>query len=162
MGIILARCPRRAICTRMLVAEAGPTATPTVVAGTEAQGEGRDLFIAKGCPGCHGQDAEGISIAPALAGHTEQMVSRQVRTPRFRMPAFSERQIEAELEAVAHFIAGLEGEGRMHAEVPPGELALDGLGSAQGRLRGRCHHHVGHIIDVLGKESTGVRRRPYW
>ena len=34
--------------------------------------EGRDLFAAKGCSACHGQDAEGTAIAPALAGHTEQ------------------------------------------------------------------------------------------
>ena len=82
--------------------EPGPTATPAVLAGSEVQGEGRDLFIAKGCSGCHGQDAEGTPIAPALAGHNEQMVKRQVRTPRFRMPALSERQIsDREIEAIS-------------------------------------------------------------
>ena len=137
--------------------EPGPTATPAGLAGTEAQGEGRDLFIANGCSGCHGQDAEGTSIAPALAGHTEQMVKRQVRTPRFRMPAFSEQQIsDRELQTIAHFIAGLEGEGHLHAEVRPAELtaavemhhwmALEALKAASGE---DAIHHVGHIVELL-------------
>ena len=64
------------------------TETPEVVpARTSAQAEptseGHGLFVAKGCTACHGQNAEGSQIAPALAGHSEAMVNRQVRNPRF-------------------------------------------------------------------------------
>ena len=137
------------------------TATPAVSPGPQAHEEeaGQDLYIAKGCSGCHGQDAQGTSIAPALAGHTEQMVKRQVRTPRFRMPAFGEQQVsDDELEAIARFIAGLEGEGHLHAEVPSSELtaavemhhwmALEALkaGSSEDAI-----HHVEHIIELLAE-----------
>ena len=127
--------------------------------------EGRDLFIAKGCSGCHGQEAEGTAIAPALAGHTEQMVKRQVRTPRFQMPAFGVTQIsDDELEAIAQYIATLEGEGHLHAELPASELAvalemhhwmaLEALKAASGE---DAIHHVGHIIDLLD-EGTHRQR----
>ena len=45
------------------------------------------------------------------------MVERQVRNPRFRMPAFSETQVsDAELEAIGHYIGNLSGEGHAHPE----------------------------------------------
>ena len=112
-----------------------------------------------GCAGCHGKSAEGTSIAPALAGHTPAMVERQVRTPRFRMPAFSVQQVsDGELEAITGYIAGLQGEGHLHAEMSPSELsvtvemhhwmALESLkaGSADDAI-----HHVGHIVELLGE-----------
>jgi len=93
-----------------------PTATATTApAPTESlepivKGSGHDLFNSKGCAACHGRNAEGSSIAPALPGHTEAMVKRQVRNPRFLMPAFSENQInDGELETIAQYITGLEG-----------------------------------------------------
>ena len=81
-----------------------PTATETPAKPPETREEvgGRELYISKGCAACHGQNAEGSAIAPALPGHNEMMVKRQVRNPRLRMPAFSENQINAdELEAIA-------------------------------------------------------------
>ena len=136
-----------------------PPVTPDVSPGSVAHEEqqGHDLFFEKGCSGCHGQNAEGSSIAPALAGHTEQMVKRQVRTPRFRMPAFSEQQIsDRELEAIAQFIAGLEGEGHLHAEVPPAELTAAvemhhwmALEALKAETPEDAIHHVGHIIELL-------------
>ena len=140
--------------------EPGLAASPAVSTGTEVhEGEGRDLFIAKGCAGCHGQDAEGTSIAPALAGHTVQMVERQVRTPRFQMPAFGEQQIsDGELGAIASFIADLEGEGHLHAEVLSAELAaavemhhwmaLEALKAGFGE---DAIHHVEHIVELLAE-----------
>ena len=70
-------------------AEPLPTSTP---GQTQPTSEGPALFIAKGCAACHGQNAEGSQIAPALPGHPEEMVKRQVRNPRCQMPAFSESQ----------------------------------------------------------------------
>ena len=155
--------------------EPEPLATPVASADGHEEGdahdelvhedaEGRDLFIAKGCSGCHGQNAEGTAIAPALAGHTEQMVRRQVRTPRFQMPAFSVTQInDDELEAIAQYIANLEGEGHLHAELPASELAVAlemhhwmALEALKANAGEDAIHHVGHIIDLL---SEGTHRQ---
>ena len=127
--------------------------------------EGRDLFISKGCGGCHGQDAEGTTIAPALAGHTGQMVRRQVRTPRFKMPAFSATQVsDDELDTIVRYIATLEGEGHLHAELPASELAVAlemhhwmALESLKANAGEEAIHHVGHIIDLLD-EGTHRQR----
>ena len=70
----------------------GPTAEPTestestsaavspTAAMAVADSPGHALFIAKGCAACHGQNAEGTSIAPALPGHNEQSANRCART----------------------------------------------------------------------------------
>ena len=98
-----------------------PTATVAVI-----DSPGHALFIAKGCAACHGQNAEGTSIAPALPGHNEQMVKNQVRNPRFQMPAFSLEQIsDEELEAIAGFIVNLGGDGHQHQEVMEQAAAVD-------------------------------------
>ncbi len=127
--------------------------------------EGHDVFVAKGCSACHGQDGEGTSIAPALAGHNEQMVRRQVRTPRFQMPAFTEAQVsEEELLAIVSYISTLEGAGHEHAEMSPAELtaalemhhwmSLEALksGSSEDAI-----HHVGHIIELLDEGNHRQR-----
>ena len=97
-GMVLAGCSVSAAPTPTLSPTSNPTPTPTSAPsptsahadeephdGTEA---GHELFIAKGCSACHGQDAEGTGIAPGLAGHSAEMVRRQVRSPVGAMPAF--------------------------------------------------------------------------
>ena len=134
---------------------ATPGALPEPV--SQAGQQGQALFIAKGCAGCHGDSAEGTQIAPALAGHTFAMVERQVRTPRFRMPAFSVRQVsDDELEAIARFITGLESEGHLHAEMSPSELSVAvemhhwmALESLKAGSSDDAIHHVGHIVELL-------------
>ncbi len=146
--------------------EPAPAATPGAFptpASPEGQ-QGHTLFVAKGCAGCHGDSAEGTSIAPALAGHTPAMVERQVRTPRFRMPAFSVQQVtDDELEAITRFIAGLEGEGHQHAEMSPSELTVAvemhhwmALESLKADSADDAIHHVGHIVGLL---EEGDHRR---
>ena len=132
-----------------------PTATPSPPPSESDEPNGHTLFLAKGCGSCHGENAEGSTIAPALAGHTETQVRRQVRNPRFKMPAFTPEQIsDDELEAIARYITGLESAG--HAHVGPAEpdvvvemhhwMALDALKAG---TREDALHHVGHIIELL-------------
>jgi hypothetical protein len=116
--------------------------------------EGRRLFRATGCAGCHGQDAQGTKIAPPLQGHTEQDVLRQVRAPLGQMPAYSETKLsDADLHKIAEYIRGLAPE-KEHVE--PTEL-LDPLvahhwmaitaikaGDAKEAL-----HHVRHITPLV-------------
>jgi len=97
-----------------------PTATPVAEAHEEALEvevieEGKALFAAKGCAGCHGTEGQGIEgLGPALAGHSREVVFKQVRTPRqvpppgVQMPAFGPEQIsDEELEKIAAFILSL-------------------------------------------------------
>jgi len=54
---------------------------------------GLEIYRAVGCAGCHGQDGEG-NIGPALAGHTQEQLFRQVRAPKGDiMPPFPEDRL---------------------------------------------------------------------
>lgn len=137
------------------------TATPTTVpAPTESlepivKGSGHDLFNSKGCAACHGRNAEGSPVAPALPGHTEEMVKRQVRNPRFLMPAFGENQInDRELETIAQYIAGLEGGDHAHPETIGLTVAVEmhhwmALEALKAGVPDEAMHHVEHIIELL-------------
>ena len=83
------------------------------------------------------------------------MVKRQVRNPRFQMPAFSQEQVsDEELGAIADYITSLEGDDHAHPE--PIDLtatlemhhwmALESLKAGDGT---DAVHHVRHIIELL-------------
>ena len=140
-----------------------PTVTSSPPPSEADEPDGHALFLATGCASCHGENAEGSTIAPALAGHSETQVRRQVRNPRFKMPAFTPEQIsDNELKAVAHFITGLEAGGHAHAQ--PAELAVAvemhhwmALDALKAGTREDALHHVGHIIELL-EEGEHLRR----
>ena len=152
-----------AIAISAACTSSSPTPLPTATvanAGHEAGSEatiGHDLMVAKGCAACHGQNGEGSTIAPALAGHSEAQVKRQVRSPRFQMPAFSEEQVsEEELDAIAHYITSLESEGHAHAEVESAQLGIIvemhhwmALEALKANVLEDAIHHVEHIIELL-------------
>lgn len=67
-------------------------------------------YEAAGCANCHGVDGQGGS-GPALAGHTEAQIDKQVREPVGSMPEFSEGDLpDEQLALVVAYIEGLEGE----------------------------------------------------
>lgn len=143
-----------------------PTSTP-VPAETEAQApmeaeaheevveEGQALFAEKGCAACHGPEAEGTEIGPALPGHTAEQILRQVRDPLGKMPPFTEEQIsDAELEKIVAYITSLAPVGAMHmhedetsspaqAHLQMALIALesDNIADAQ--------HHLQHAIEAV-------------
>ena len=141
----------------------GPTPLPaaTVANADHDAGNqvtiGHDLMVAKGCAACHGQNGEGSAIAPSLAGHSEAQVIRQVRSPRFQMPSFSEDQVsDEELDTIAHYIASLESEGHAHAEVESAQLSVVvemhhwmALEALKADVIEDAIHHVEHIIELL-------------
>ena len=138
---------------------AAPALTDTAVSTEEATG--RELFISKGCGACHGHNAQGSEIAPALPGHSEAIVKRQVRNPRFRMPAFTENQIgDEELDAIARYIENLPAEGHAHPETIELTAAVEmhhwmALEALKGVDTTEGAHHVQHIIGLL---KPGVHR----
>ena len=120
----------------LTAAACGAAATPTVVPTPEPtstpasalpstltpESHGTQLFSEKGCAACHGQNAEGSAIAPALPGHTAEQVRRQVRNPIGAMPRFGPEQIsDEELEKLVEFITELTSDG--HEE--PLDLAME-------------------------------------
>jgi mono/diheme cytochrome c family protein len=119
---------------------------------------GRELFLANGCFACHGQNAEGTDIGPALAGHSEAAVRRQVRAPLGIMPVYPPDKIsDAELDLIAAYITSLPGE-HMHM------MGSEGLGTRlsmhhwlalfalQDEDVAEARHHVEHIIELVEGE----------
>ncbi len=131
--------------------EVTPTLTPTPVDHTAA---GKQLFIDKGCAACHGQNAEGTDIAPALPGHNEEIVKRQVRSPLGSMPRSGPELISGdELEMIADYIGSLEHDDEHIEPVAMADallmhhwMALDALDSDNPH---EAEHHVVHIIETV-------------
>jgi mono/diheme cytochrome c family protein len=93
-----------------------PTSTPVATAP-----DGERLFVTQGCATCHGNQGEGAS-GPAVIHHSEAQVIAKVREPSGVMPSFDSTKIsDAELAAIAAFIAGLDGDDHGHQEPDHGD-----------------------------------------
>lgn len=119
--------------------------------------EGKALFVAKGCSACHGPEAQGTELAPALPGHTAEQVRRQVRTPVDKMPPFTEEQVsDAELEKIVAFITSLApSETAMHRHEHQPEMATPvqihlqmALLSFEAENTADAQHHLQHAAAV--------------
>lgn len=152
-------------------AEEAATVTVTVAAETQPAQEsmtggarGREVYLAAGCGACHGQNAEGTDVGPALAGHTDAQVHQQVRSPLARMPAYTEEQLsEEDLEVIAAYIAGLEPMEQHKEPVKlPEVVAIHhwmAISALAARDRGDALHHVGHIIEAVEGEHLEAMKR---
>lgn len=153
IAVALAACEGEAAPAPVAAPGAPPVTQPTAAPAASLP-EGHQLFIAKGCAACHGRDAEGTSIAPAIAGHSAEVVKRQVRQPLAAMPAFSARQVsDEELDEIAEWIAGQESEVE-HAEPVemPDLLAIHHWMAIQAIKADDIQdaiHHVEHILDAV-------------
>lgn len=122
--------------------------------------DGREIYATVGCAACHGDDAQGTDIAPALTGHSVAQVKRQARAPIGIMPVFSPDIISnEELQRLAEYIAELGGG---HAHVRSGVsgdelimhhwMAIIALESGEAQ---EAAHHVDHILQ--GAEGQHLR-----
>jgi cytochrome c553 len=85
---------------------------------------GLETYRTVGCSACHGGDGEG-GIGPALAGHTEDQIFRQVRTPKGDvMPPFPTGVLSD--EDVKDIYAWVETLGGEMAMAPHGEEPAEG------------------------------------
>ncbi len=122
--------------------------------------EGKEIYLAAGCGGCHGFDGEGSEIGPALVGHTGEQVRRQVRAPLATMPSYDVSQIsDADLEKIAAYVESL-GPAETHVEpVDLPELIAMHHWLALSAIRSEniddAVHHVKHVI----KEVKGDHLR---
>lgn len=143
-----------------------PPVKPTVLAitapsehaddGDAANGEhplnGEELFANAGCAACHGEDATGTDIAPALTGHSVAQVKRQARAPIGIMPVFSPDKISnEELQEIGEYVAGLGGgHAHMREGVSGDELIMHHwmaiIALESGEID-EASHHIDHILE---------------
>ena len=126
---------------------------------------GYEVYLAAGCAVCHGENAEGTDLAPALAGHSDAAVRRQVRAPTGSMPVYPPEKIsETELDALVAYITHLGGEDD-HPH-PDGELeplitqhlwmTLYVLADEDAENVDDALHHVRHIIDLVEEPQREI------
>ena len=128
VGLTLASCTSSSPTPTLEPAPTAPptsTPQPTATAGPEFSDPvvqaGYDVFVASACSACHGQNGEGSTIAPALPGHTDSQVRRQVRAPVGLMPLFPPDKISAsELDSLVAYITNLGGGHAHDRPVDPG------------------------------------------
>jgi len=133
-----------------------PTLKPTPTSASVLQPAllGEQLFVTKGCAACHGAMGKGSEIAPALPGHTETQVRRQVRAPMGLMPVFPpDRVSNQELAQIAEYITSLGGP---HAHIAPVSLAdaiaqhhWMALFALKDEAQDEAQHHINHIIELV-------------
>lgn len=82
IGLLATACQAegQAVVAPAPAAQVQPAATAIPNSGEESDGahapeaehefDGQAIFAAAGCAACHGDDAQGTDIAPALAGHS--------------------------------------------------------------------------------------------
>ncbi len=137
------------------------SASETSAAGDD---EGHGLYLEAGCGSCHGENAEGTGVGPALAGHTAEQVLQQVRNPLAQMPSYTEAQLSREnLDAIAQYITGLE---PAEEHVEPVELSNPvathhwmALSAIDANDPQDALHHVGHIIEAVTGEHREQMER---
>lgn len=144
-----------------------PRSTPTPVPQSEGAGHaseeqlpadpvlrGQMVFNTVGCVACHGENGQGTEIAPALPGHTETQLRRQVRAPVGIMPVFSPEKLpEDQLDALVAYITSMQGSHahqRAGGDVA-GEVQMHhwiALSAIEDGAVDEAIHHVGHIIEL--------------
>ena len=135
-------------------ATAMPVTLPAPTSAIETLPVGHQLFITKGCGACHGQNAEGSAIAPALGGHSGNQVRRQARAPLGLMPVFPpDRGSNSELAEIAGFIETLSGAHLHQRPVAKADalaqhhwMALFALEDGQ---PAEAAHHINHVIELV-------------
>ena len=156
LGLTLACSSSSPTPTQEPTATVPPTSTPTT--GPEFSDPivqaGYSVFVAAGCSACHGQNGEGTTIAPALPGHSDGQVRRQVRAPVGIMPVFPPDKISAsELDNLVAYITSLGG-GHAHERIV--DLGADlemhhwmALFAVEDEAYQEAIHHVEHIIGLV-------------
>lgn len=84
-----------------------PTPLPTATS-PQTTADGARLFASLGCGACHGPEGKGTAFAPAVAGKSRDVVTKQVRTPKGSMPPVPVAVLsDADLAKLATYLEGL-------------------------------------------------------
>ena len=137
-----------------------PTSTADTTADLSPVELGGVLYNEKGCAACHGQNGEGKTLgagiaAPAMPGHTEGQVRRQIRGPIGIMPPFSTEEISnEELDSIVAYVLSFEGghgHGGEGVDVVQ-ELAMHhwmAIFALEDGNTVEARHHVEHILEAV-------------
>ncbi len=127
--------------------------------------KGREVYSAVGCSACHGLEAEGSEIAPALAGHNELQVRRQVRAPTGVMTVFDQTILPpGDLDALVAYVESLVASGD-HAHAHDAELSVADQSLAHHRMAltafeadnfEEAEHHIEHLTGVLDGQHLAL------
>ena len=129
----------------------------------DAAERGREAFVSHGCSACHGVDARGTQIAPALPGHTGLQVRRQTRGPIGFMPVFGRNELSSEeLDDIVAFVTSLGG-AHVHGDDPgasPAEEVMShhlmAITAFEGDNIAEALHHIEHVIGLVEGEHLGL------
>lgn len=179
-SLLLAACTAQPPLTPTVAAPAGPTtppaekpaaaapapaaktgtapASPGMQMGPGAMmgdaGRGKALYATQGCAACHGDSGQG-GAGPALPGHTEDQVRKQVRVPRGTMPAYAPAQMgDQQIADIAAFIktmpvqmAEAHGHEASDMEAPDGVHLHMALLAYKANSVPDGDHHLQHLVD---------------
>ena len=148
-----------AACTPTPVATPTPEPTPTSTVDPVAVGV--ELYQAKACFACHGEDTQGTDQGPGIGGHDIEAVISQVRNPTGDMPAFGPDKIsDEELGFIAAYVAAQPSTamalGIEPTEAERGHLMAVLEALEQGDPAGAIEH-LGLAVDL----ATGDNRKAY-
>lgn len=133
------------------------TLAPTVDVLTK----GHELFEAKGCATCHGEDAQGSDLGPAIGGHAVDVVIKQVRTPRDRMPAFGPDKIsDEELNAIAAYVAAQPSLAK-ELGIEPAEAEREHLKEALEALEAGDGAKAIQHMQLAAETASGANKQAY-
>ena len=112
-------------------------ALPTALVAQQGASEGAELFITKGCLGCHGASGRG-GVGPVLAGTQLSLDAfiHQLRQPRQLMPSFPGQVVtDAQAAAIRGYLQAVPAPPpRLIANLPHGVLDSNSCGPCHAKL----------------------------
>ena len=112
--------PVLVVATLILTGCSGGSPAQSNAAVAAVPAKGQEVFKTN-CGECHGDDGSGTDEAPALAGHTADAVTKQVRTPEGDMKAVPPDKLsDADLTLIAQYVVSLGGKDA-HPDIKPSD-----------------------------------------
>ena len=135
-------------------------AFPFLTAAAPGPEPGDELYVRKGCLGCHGASARG-GVGPSLARTAlpADSLLRQLRRPRGIMPVFPAQAVtDAEARAIHAYLAGLPAPPpRLRQEVPHGTLDAATCEPCHARLHPVIvRQFAGSAMGLAGTQNPAV------
>jgi mono/diheme cytochrome c family protein len=113
VALYVAKCSANPGCGITATAHAAPTTTGSSAGGGAAKPDGKAVFASAGCGGCHTLKAAGATgnVGPNLdqLKPSKDRVAHQVEVGGGAMPAFKGQLTDAQIQAVAAFVASNAG-----------------------------------------------------
>jgi mono/diheme cytochrome c family protein len=125
---------------------------------------GLSMYTAVGCAACHGDNAEGTDIGPALPGHSAEVILRQIRAPLGTMPAYDvDRLSDDDVDLIVDYITSLApADDHVEPLDVPERLAVHhwmALIAIDAGDVDDAVHHVEHIVKVTRDDHKAAMQQ---